>query len=535
MKKYLVPDIPENEQSPLVKSLLLLLEQSAERLQKLEEENARLKDEINILKGEKKRPVFKGSKLEEKTEKSQAEGKTEATRQRAGSRKRAKTSKLTIHQEQVVAPDEPVPAGSRFKGYREFVVQDILIQPHNTRYKLERWVTPQGITLTGSLPEGAGHFGDSLIRYVLYQYHHCHTTQPLLLEQLREWGIDISSGQIDRILTADKGRFHQEKEAVLVAGLRSDYVTVDDSGARHRGKNGFVTHMGNDLFGWFCSTDSKSRLNFLTLLRGKARDYLVNEAGLNYMRRQKLPKWARQKLQSHTGRWFSDELQWKTVLEKEGIHTLKHQRIATEGALIASILAHNGHHDMAIISDDAGQFNVMSHGLCWVHAERLVHKLTPFNESHRADLRQVRNQIWTYYKKLKAYKKQPSAAVADELSTEFDGIFTQKTRFATLNQTLQRLFRNKEELLLVLKKPEVPLHTNGSERDIRDYVKKRKISGGTRSDEGRRCRDTFASLKKTCRKLGISFWDYLGDRLTEGIQTIPSLADIIRRKLTAPG
>ncbi|MCY4330139.1 MAG: transposase, partial [Endozoicomonadaceae bacterium] len=99
----------------------------------------------------------------------------------------------------------------------------------------------------------------------------------------------------------------------------------------------------------------------------------------------------------------------------------------------------------------------------------------------------------------------------------------QKTSFATLNQILKHLFKNKEELLLVLKRPEVQLHTNGSESDIRDYVKKKKVSDGTRSDEGRRCGNTFASLKKTCRKLGVSFWKYLSDRLTEGIRNIPSL------------
>jgi len=83
----------------------------------------------------------------------------------------------------------------------------------------------------------------------------------------------------------------------------------------------------------------------------------------------------------------------------------------------------------------------------------------------------------------------------------------------------------KDELLLVLKHPDIPLHTNGSETDIRDFVKKRKVSGGTRSDLGRQCRDTFASLKKTCRKLGISFWEYLQDRvsLTKAIPPLPML------------
>src|ERR1700680_2659276 len=84
-------------------------------------------------------------------------------------------------------------------------------------------------------------------------------------------------------------------------------------------------------------------------------------------------------------------------------------------------------------------------------------------------------------------------------------------------------------LLRVLERPEVPLHNNGSESDIREYVKKRKISGGTRSAAGRRCRDTFTSLKKTCRKLGVNFWDYLQDRL-RGLGKIPRLADLIRER-----
>ena len=106
-------------------------------------------------------------------------------------------------------------------------------------------------------------------------------------------------------------------------------------------------------------------------------------------------------------------------------------------------------------------------------------------------------------------------------------MFSQKTRYQTLNQLLRRrLHQNKAELLLVLERPEIPLHTNGSERDIRDYVKKRKVSGGTRSEVGRQCRDTFISLKKTCRKLGVSFWDYLNDRIAQA-NRIPFLPNLI--------
>ena len=86
---------------------------------------------------------------------------------------------------------------------------------------------------------------------------------------------------------------------------------------------------------------------------------------------------------------------------------------------------------------------------------------------------------------------------------------------------------------MVLEHPAIPLHNNLSENDIRQYVKKRKISAGTRSDAGRRCRDTFLSLKTTCRKLGVTFWRYLRDRIRR-LNEIPSLADLIRRKAAEP-
>jgi hypothetical protein len=103
-----------------------------------------------------------------------------------------------------------------------------------------------------------------------------------------------------------------------------------------------------------------------------------------------------------------------------------------------------------------------------------------------------------------------------------------------LELALKRIYANKSELLLVLDRPDIPLHNNSAENAIREYVKKRKISGSTRSKFGRQCRDTFASLKKNCRKLGISFWQYLQDRI-EGLGLIPDLPDLIRQQALNPG
>jgi len=533
--RFSIPMIPEAERTLLVTMLLGLIEQLAERVQKQEEEIAHLKDEVRVLKGQKKRPHFKPSNMDEERDKRQSDAdRAEEDARRPGSDKRSKTAELVIHDEQIIQPSRRIPKGSRFKGYRDVVIQDLLIRAHNTRYRLARWLTPRGEYVTGELPAHLAehHFGVTLRSYLLYQHHHCQVTQALLREQLREWGIDISSGAIDALLSTDQDAFHAEKDALLKSALATaSYVTVDDSGARHRGQNGYVTHIGNRDFAWFESTMSKSRINFLQLLCAGDIGYRINAAALLYMRQQGLPHAPALALEGSRRHFFSDTLAWEDHLNDLQIRFDWQQRIATEGALLG-VLAERGLAErLAVVSDDAGQFNVLLHGLCWIHAERLIHTLLPLNEDHREDIAKVRGELWELYSDLKAYKRRPHKKARRTLERRFDVLFTQKTRYQTLNQLLRRLHRNKPELLLVLERPEIPLHTNDSERDVRDYVKKRKVSGGTRSEVGRRCRDTFISLKKTCRKLGVSFWDYLVDRIAQS-DRIPFLPATLQTRAT---
>lgn len=531
-QRFLLPPIPESERTPLVMALLGIIEMQAQRIQRQEEQIELLKDEIRILKGGKKRPHFKPSKMEEHTEAVRRAGGSQEDQRRPGSDKRSKTAELVIHDERIIQPKRRMPKGSRFKGYRDIVIQDWVIRAHNTRYRLARWLTPKGDYVTGELPEhlAGQHFGTTLRSYLLYQHHHCQVTQPLLREQLREWGIDISSGAIDALLSADQDAFHAEKDGLLNTALATArYVTVDDSGARHRGQNGVVTHIGNADFAWFASTASKSRINFLELLCAGDIQYRINEAALGYMREQGLGHTPVNALDKNRRQLLHGGLAWEVHLSALKIEGPRHRQIATEGALLGELAARGLHERLAVVSDDAGQFKVLRHGLCWIHAERLIHTLLPLNEEHREDIAKVRSQLWELYADLKQYKGHPNKKVGAVLMQRFDTLFTQKTRYQGLNQLLKRLHQNKAELLLVLERPEIPLHTNDSERDIRDYVKKRKVSGGTRSQIGRQCRDTFISLKKTCRKLGLSFWDYLLDRIAQ-VNRIPFLPDIIHAK-----
>ena len=510
--------IPEEQKTPLVMELLHIVQQQSKQIEQLRQEVARLKEH-------KGKPKIPPSQLEKKPKDEQ---KNKSEKKRPGSSKRSKTKKLIIH-ETISVPPKDIPPGSRRTGYKDWIVQGLKIELHNVCYRIELWTTPDGKIIKGVLPDSVdGHFDATLKSFVLQQYNHGHVTQPLIWEELVDFGVDISKGQISWILTEQKDDFHAEKEEVLRAGLDvSSYINVDDTGARHAGKNGYCTHIGNELFAWFKSTESKSRINFLELLRRGNCDYVLNNDALEYIQQQSFPKPLMALLAADCGKYFETKEDWLEYMERLAITKKRHVRIATEGALLGSVLYHGFSKELAILSDDAGQFNILLHALCWIHAERTIHKLIPCSKKESKAIEDIRNLIWKLYRDLKVYKQAPDEETKAELEECFDEIFATQTCSEVLNAALRRLANNKTELLLVLDRPDVPLHNNLSEGDIREYVKKRKISGGTRSDAGRRCRDTFTSLKKTCRKLGLSFWDYLYDRVSKARKITP-LPELIR-------
>jgi hypothetical protein len=482
--------------------------------------------EIARLKGLKGRPALKPSGMETASEPkppSPPKGRRGPVRPRVAI------------EDQVI--EATVPPGSRFKGYADFLVQDLVLRVRCIRYRRERWLTPDGQLIVAPLPGGVdGHFGPELRRFVLAQYHQGQVTVPRLVAQLRAIGLAISTRQVMRLLIHGQQHFLNEARDVLRAGLaQAAWITVDDTGARHKAANGTCTQIGNNHFAWFGTTASKSRLNFLELLRAGHPDYVINAEALAYMRERALSGPVIERLATHPEHTFPDEAAWMDHLQRLGIPDLKVSpdpvRIATEGALWGATKAHGLLPETVIVSDDAGQFRVGCHALCWVHAERLVHKLDTFTDHQRRMQQYQRALIWWFYRDLKAYRREPTRRRRAELRARFDRLFGRRTGFVVLDRLLARLCANKPELLRVLDRPEIPLHTNGSENDIRAQVTRRKVSGGTRSDTGRDCRDAFLGLAKTCAKLGLSFWDYLGARLAVPDQpAIPYLPDLVRTR-----
>jgi hypothetical protein len=499
--------------------------------QALRVENQILKDEIARLKGLPRRPPSKPHKpsgMERATDPSGPTNRKGRHRPRG-----AKRDSNRVTRDVIVRAEAP--EGSRFKGYETLLVRDLALTAEVLRYRRERWVTPSGARIVAPLPAGiVGGYGANLRRFCLVMHAQGQVTTERLTAILNGIGVEISKRQVVRLLTSNLDTFAEEDQQVLRAGLMSaPFITVDDTSARHARREGVTTQIGGERFTAFRTGRSKSRQAFLSLLRAGHEDFVINEEALRYMRERGLAGPVIDKLMAHPARSFPNEAAWLAHLGALGIDTLNVTpppvTIASEGALWGAIRHHGLLGNTVIVSDDAGQFRVGVHALCWVHAERLVHALVPTTRAQAQALETARQLIWWFYRDLKAWKRDPCPRRASALRARFERIFTRRTGSIMLDRLLARLHRRKRELLRVLERPEIPLHTNASENDIRACVTKRKISGGTMSDAGRDARDIMLGLMKTCMKLKVSFFTYLGDRLglnTTGSQ-VPPLAHMV--------
>lgn len=491
-------------------------------------------DEVLLLKTENarlnkraKRPVLKPSTIAKKDE-DYKQAKKKRT-ERANPNKSQQPVTLTT----IVKPRQPVPPGSRFKGYKDFHVQEIEIKTHHICYRRERWKAPSGEEILGELPDHINgcHFGATLRQFILYQYFHNTVTQPLLLNQLREMGVSISSGQLSNLLTKHNASFLQEKNALLTEGLRhSDYIQVDDTGARHRGNNGFCTQFGNLQFAFFKCSKNKSKNNFLTILQGKSVGYRLNQVAYDYLKRLKsFSNWDlfSVEYQSRGEVFFTSENEWLTYLHCQSYSKGSYKAL-TDAAMIGYLSQDVFRKNLIILSDEAKQFYINNNAACWVHAERKLTKVLPDGDLQSQLIKRKLSQFWRLYDTLKVELKSGkiSSRRKYQLGIRFKNLCKTVPDFKKLNDELKHLQLMKSSLLKCLEGHSVPLHNNLSESDIREFVKRRKISGCTKSEAGQEAVTTFLSLKKTCQRHGISFMDYLNDRL-RNIRKIPYLCEFI--------
>lgn len=532
-------DIPTEERTPLVDWLLNIIseqrrvieeqwstiENLAAKVSGLEEQVSVLSEALKKAKKLPGKPKIKPSNLEPQEKNQSGKGKG------SGGGKRSKQQPLKTIEERIIEPPE-VPGDATFNGYRLYHVEELILESKTICFKLAEYIDREGKTIVGQLPaEYQGHYGPILKAFILYQHHQCRVPQHLIHEQLQEWNVEISSAQVNHILMSDPVGFGAEQEAILRVGLETaTYVHTDDTGTRHQGKNGYCTVLGNDLFTYFRHSNSKSRQTFLDLLRHPFEDYVLNDYSRVYLETHDVAVSHLDKLTFSSQVICQGQAAWQAYLETLEIVSKQAVRLVTEAALIGSVIEHGVSPELIILSDGAPQFAIFVHALCWIHMERRLRQLVGETAEQAKEIATLRTQVWAYYQALKFYQQSPCEADRLILNQCFDAIFTQSfPDNDALTKVLQGFMNHKQELLRSLETPIVPLHNNGAESDIREEVIRGKISGTTRSESGRQARDRFIGLKKTCRKLGISFWHYLTSRLKHD-EIIPFLPDIIRQR-----
>lgn len=526
--------IQEENARKLVKLLLNQIEELSASLRDARVENQRLRDEINRLKGEQGKPDIKANAAEGVTNHS-SEKERHKKRER---RKKSKKASLKIHREEVAqVKRESLPTDAIFKGYEEVVIQDILLRADNVRFRKEKYYSPsQKKSYLANLPAGyEGQFGPGIKALLPTLYFGAEMTEPKIREFLGYVGIQISLGQISNMLIKGQEEFHAESEAVGEAGRNSSpHHNLDDTPVRVNGQNHHCHILCNPVYTSYHTRQHKDRLTILDVLRnGRVRIFRFNAEALSYLKEIPLSKATRQTLDAWQSEDVFDETVFIAQLDKKLPHLPAQQRKAIiDAAAVSAYHAEIGTPVIqTLICDDAPQFNWLTFSmmLCWVHEGRAYKKLMPVVGQHQELLCGFLKRFWTFYDQLLSYRECPSPAFAAQLETEFDELFATQTDYAELDNRIAKTRIKKASLLLVLLHPELPLHNNAAELAARFRVRKRDISFGPRSPDGTRAWDTFMTLAATTKKLGVSFYEYIHDRVTRK-NSIPPLDELIQKR-----
>jgi hypothetical protein len=527
---------------PMVKqamtALLNLLERQAREIAALREENQRLRDENNRLKGEQGKPEIKPNKRNGNisSEKERQSREPGCLRERG-----TKLDKIRIHRREVCLVDKAgLPSDAVFKGHQSVIVQELEITPANIEFQKELWYSPsQHKTYMGTMPAGyEGEFGPGIRSLALLFKYVCNMSEPKILEFFQEHEVVISAATISRLLTQRLEPFHQEKAELYAASLEcSPYQQIDDTGARVRGQNWHTQIVCNDLCAAFFTTERKERLTILDVLRQfESRTFLYNAEAARLLELMAVPEALREKVAGvlPEGRVLT-EAELGAILAQlfpdAATYAAQQTRIK-EATAIAAYHQQTGHPVVKVLlCDDAPQFKLLTEelALCWVHDGRNYKKLSPVVPLHAQMLTAFLERYWDFYAKLLAFKAQPGRELAAALAAEFDQLFATQTGYDDLDERIAKTRAKKEMLLLVLRHPELPLHNNACELEARVAVRRRDVSLHTMSAAGTRACDTMLSIVRTAKKLGLSAFKYIRDRVSLSFQ-LPSLAALIRAR-----
>jgi regulator of replication initiation timing len=517
--------------------ILNLVEDLVAEIHALREENQRLRDENNRLKGEQGKPSIKPSKKQRSSQTNDYSSEPERRPQKQRTR-RPKVKQIQVDREWKLELDHTqLPEDARRKDYVPVVVQDVRLVTDNIRFLKEKcYSASENKTYLAELPAGyEGEFGPGVHALVRVLYHGVNTSEPKIVEFLEHIGVHISSGQVSNLLIKDQDRFHAEKDAVYEAGLRSTpWQHIDDTVTRVDGVNQHCHVVCSPLYTIYLTTEKKDRLTVIEVLTNlRPRVYLLLDKTYDWLGQTSISKSLLDQLRTLPQGQVFDDAQFTALLDEHFADVNdQHRRLILDAA---AITAYHMQQEIPVVklllSDDAPQFKRITEdlALCWVHDARYYKKLAPAVAHHRCLLKTFMDRYWAFYDQLLAYRDAPTPEQVPRLEAEFDDLFSTVTGYTGLDRRIEMTRDNKPSLLMVLHHPEIPLHNNPAEIEIRRRVRKRDVSFGPRTEDGKRAWDTFQSLLATTKKLGISFYRYIFDRVTESGE-IPDLADLIVKR-----
>ena len=535
--------VPDEATRAAVQRLLNLVEHLYAENLALRAEVQRLRDEISRLKGEQGKPTIPPNRSSQSNPNAPAHHSSERERRQPKPwQKRPKRQRIVVDRIQRLPVDLcQLPPDAVFKGYSPVLVQDLVLYTDNVLFLKEIYYSPsQQKTFRAPLPTGyVGQYGPGIRTLALVLAYGCHVSEKQLHSLFTDAGIAISTGQLSTFLIGGHERFHAEAHDVLVAGLASSpWQHLDDTPTRVNGENHACYTLGNPLYAAYLTRGSKERLTVLSVLHGGGPlRYRLDATALAYLEavgasqklRQQVAALARAR--APDVEW--DEVAFTTMIEADLPHIgpKQRQRILEAGALAAYRAQATIPVVDTLVCDDAPQFRHVTQqvALCWVHDGRHYTKLMPCLARHRKIVAAFRKRYWEYYRELLAYAQHPTSKEAGRLEAEFDQLFGTRTGLELLDSRIALTRAKKEELLMVLGHPELPLHNNAAELAARRRVRKRDVSYGPRTEAGAQAWDTFQTLAGTAAKLGISFFHYLHDRVS-GAYRMPSLAEVIKEQ-----
>jgi len=446
--------------------------------------------------------------------------------------------KLTIH-ETVECPVDPevLPPDAVRVENESVVVQDIEIKPRNIRFERHvHYSAAEKKFFRGPLPAGydVGDFGADLRALILSLKYCGNMSEPKIGEFLQNFDVQISAGSLSNILTNTAKSFEDEFHNLFVAGLESTpYQQTDDTSARVAGKFWNTHIVCNPFYTAFFTRPHKDRLTVLSVLQNTDDlRFVFNAKTLELLQPHDIPRKWRRRIEA-LGEDVQFDAEACRVLLDDWFGAGHMPQTRTQIEQAAATIYYQQQTAVPVIEtlvcDDAPQFKTITDhlALCWIHIGRHYEKLSPVVSRHAKLLDAFLEKFWDYYAALGRYRAGPTTTEAERLRLEFDELFQAQTGYDALDDRIAKTAAKKNELLTVLSHPEVPLHNNASELGARVSARRRDVSLHSKSVRGARAMDIFTTLVQTCKKLHVSAYDYLRDRLSRRY-AMPSLADQIR-------